>query len=248
MSSAQPIPLPNDADLARERGDLVAQAEALAITSQPEYERAATVLGSIKAYLAQVGETFDPICQATDRSHKLAVAKRREHLEPGLRAEKIVKDRMGIYVVTEERRAREEAARLEREAREEETRRRAEERQAEETARLAEAEALEAAGMGHEALAVLSAPMPEPDPIPPPPPPTTIARPTASGISTPRTWKAKVVNFKALVSAIAAGNAPLTLVEVADSELRLYARSTKGTVSVPGVEFYEELGISSRAS
>ena len=246
--SAQPIPLPNDADLARERGDLVAQAEALAITSQLEYELAALFLGDVKALQRRVGETFNPICAATDRAHKLATAKRKEHAEPLERAELRIKATMRHYVQSEERRIREEATRLEREARELEAKCRAEERKAEETARLAEAEALEAAGMGHEALALLSAPMPEPDPIPPPPPHTTIARPTASGISTPVTWHAEVTNLRELVLAIAAGKAPLTLVEASITELRHYARATKGSVAVPGVRFVDKLGISSRAS
>lgn len=243
-----PIQLPNDAELARERGDLVAQVEALAITCQPEYELAASFLGWIKALLARVGETFDPICQAADRAHKLAVAKRREHAEPLQRAELRVKAMMSRYVDAENRRIRDEAARLEREAREEEARRRAAEREAEEAARLAEAEALAAAGMHAEADAVLDAPMPEPDPIPPPPPPPTIARPTAAGISVRETWSGEVTDLAALVRAIADGRAPLTLVKADPVALGAWARSTKGTVAIPGVRVASGTGIAARAS
>jgi len=225
------------------------RAHALVVQDQASYEGAAVLLREIKSLRGEIELTFGPITAKARAAWKESLAQRKRHEAPLEIAEGTIKRAMATFIQVEERRVRDEAARLEREAREEDARRRAEERAAEETTRLAEAEALEAAGMGHEALAVLAAPMPEPDPIPPPPPPPpTIARPTASGISTPTTWHAEVTDLRELVLAIAAGKAPLTLVEASATALGQYARATKGSVSVPGVRFFGRVGISSRAS
>lgn len=245
---AHPIPLPNDADLTRERGDLVAQADALTVSSQSEYESAARFLVAIKALLAKVAETFDPVVLAAHRAHKAAVEARRKHADPLEAAEWRVKTTMARYLTEQERLRREEAARLEREAREAEARRIAAERREYEEARLKAAEALEEAGMHEEADAVLSEPMPEPDPIPPPPPSPTIARPTAAGIAVRETWSAEVTDLAALVRAIAAGQAPLTLVRASSAALGQWARATKGSVAIPGVRVVSGTGIAARTS
>ena len=240
--------LPEDAALATARGDLVSQASALVVSSQEQYEGAAAFVLDVKALIARVRATFDPIVAAANQAHKIAVAKRAEHLGPLTTAELTAKGHMGRYEQAEERRIAEERARLEREHREAEALRQADERRIEEETRLREAEALEAAGMGHEALAVLAAPMPEPDPIPPPPPPVPIARPSAAGISSRDLWKAEVTSLAALVRAIAEGKADLALVKEDQAQLNALARMTKGSRQVPGVRFWPENSISGRTT
>lgn len=66
-----------------------------------------------------------------------------------------------------------------------------------------------------------------------------------AGVSTRKVWKGEVTDMMALVKAVAAGNAPVTLLTVDKAELGQMARSLKGAVQYPGVRFYSEDSLSS---
>lgn len=224
------------------------RARALVVEDQDGYERAAVLLREIKGLRSEIADTFGPIVAKALAAHREALAQRKRHEAPLELAERTIKTLMAGYVREEERKAREEAARLEREAREEEARRQAAEREAEEQTRLAEAEELYAAGKNEEAMAVLDAPMPEPDPLPPPPPVVVTPPPRAAGISVRETWSAEVTDLVALVRAVADGKAPAAFLRADLPAINGWARATKGSAQVPGVRVRRETGVAARAS
>ena len=54
-----------------------------------------------------------------------------------------------------------------------------------------------------------------------------------------KTWKGECTDLKALVGAVAAGQAPLALLEVNQSAMDSYAKATAGGVAIPGFRAYE---------
>ena len=72
-----------------------------------------------------------------------------------------------------------------------------------------------------------------------------VAAPVIKGQSIRRTWKARVVNMQAIIDAAATGSKndnrlAKTVLIVNQTALDAFARSTKGAVTIPGVEMYEE--------
>jgi hypothetical protein len=61
--------------------------------------------------------------------------------------------------------------------------------------------------------------------------------PKVEGVSTRKTWKARVID---------AGQVPREFMTVNETALNAYARATKGKMPVAGVEFYEEESLSVR--
>ena len=74
-------------------------------------------------------------------------------------------------------------------------------------------------------------------------PTQAVAKPTASGTSVRKMWKARVVDPK-LVPAYVNG---IEVREIKMSALNNLAKMTNGELQVPGVEFYEESGIVARS-
>jgi hypothetical protein len=105
--------------------------------------------------------------------------------------------------------------------------------------RLQEAAQLEAAGdrAGAERLiaAPVAAPLVSPAPVFAPRPPVA-APPKVEGVSFRDAYHAEVVDLMALVKAVAAGQAPLTLLQVNTTALNGLARSLKGALVIPGVK------------
>ena len=60
------------------------------------------------------------------------------------------------------------------------------------------------------------------------------------GISYRDNWKGKVVDLSKLIMAIATGHAPLSIIKIDESALNQLAKSTKGTMSYPGIVFYND--------
>ncbi len=221
--------IPEAESLEQETSALAVQAEALKITDAASFERAGLFLRGVKAMRERVANTFDPIQTKAHAAWKEVLRQRKTIEEPMERAERIVKGSISTYTLEQERRARVEAARAAAAA-----------KKADEERRLAEAASLEAAGEPEAAAAVLDEPAP-----PPPPPPAPVAR--VSGITTRTVWKARVTDKAALIRAVADGKAPSSLLEVDEASLGALARASKGELRIPGVEAFEERGVSARA-
>ena len=61
-----------------------------------------------------------------------------------------------------------------------------------------------------------------------------------SDASVRKTWKGKVVDMNALINAAKPGSPAASFLTVNQKKIDKFARMTKGNVSIPGVEFFEE--------
>jgi hypothetical protein len=223
------------------------RALALRVVDQASYDQAGALLREIKGLRAEIEQTFSPIVSKALAAHREALAQRKRHEAPLVAAELEIKMACARYVTEQE-----QLARLERERQEADARRAAAEqaaaaRAAEEEARLAHAVELEAAGLDADAAAVLEEPMPVPVVLPPPslpkaPPPRT------AGVTVRERWTWELLDLQALVAAVAAGRAPVSLLQPNPSALTSYARSTRGTVTVDGVRIYAVADVAARAA
>lgn len=130
---------------------IVDQAKAVQVTDAESYTAAGSMWKTIGEMIAEVKGTFDPICEAANKAHKAATAKRASFLDPLQAAQKQVKQLMSKYDEEQERIRRAEEARLAEIARQEEEKRRQEELAALEADRKAEEERLLQAALEAEA-------------------------------------------------------------------------------------------------
>lgn len=207
------------------------RARALTVTNQPEYEAAGELLGAIKGLRAKISATFDPIVDAANRTHKEALARKKEHETPLVEAEGIIKRMAGDYVARVQAERAAEQRRLEAQARE-----RAEE------LRLQRALELEAAGDKEEASAIIEEPIAVVRVQPSAP------APKAAGLSAVERWSAIVKDKRALIAHVAAHPELGAFLDVNMPALNALARTQKEALSIPGVQAVKETGISARAS
>ncbi len=200
---------------------LIAKAEAVASRldekgwSPEDYLVAMTILGLSKDGIKQAEELFKPIKRKYDEAKKVVLDQERSLIAKFEPAKRLIEAKIFEYRREQEKRQREEQARLAELARKE----------AEEAALQ---EALMAESMGYDDAVdqILEAPV-----YVPPPAPRSIA-PKVDGLGFQKNWKARVVNFEAV---------PDMYKEVNQVALNNLARSLKEKAKVPGVEFnFEE--------
>jgi len=204
----------------------VQTAKAFKITSQDDYEQGAKYLTGIKTRMKQITEYWKPAKEAADKAHKQLVAKEKQMLEPLKEAEGIIKRTMLNHQQAVERARREAEAEARR-------------RQEEEAQRLLE-QAVQAEEKGDDQQAAINMAMAEMVSEMPAAP--VIQTPTAQGTSIRKTWKAKVVDEK-LVPAYFNG---MELRTINMAVLNSLAKTTKGTMQIPGIQFYEDSSLSVR--
>jgi colicin import membrane protein len=202
------------------------RARALKVESDEDFHEAGNLLVGIKGLRKEIEDHHRPVIAAAFAAHKAATAAKKKLDDPLDEAERTIKRSMSAYHDAQERRRREEQARLEAEA-----------RRQEEERRLAEAQALEAEGRHGEAKAVIEEPIIAP--VAPAPPPV----PKVAGVSMRETWSAEVTDLAALVRAVADGKAPAGLVQANQSALDQLARALKATMAVPGVTVRRQTGV-----
>ena len=243
--------------------DVVAQATALVVTDQKQYDGCAEFLRSIKAIKHEIDLTFDDPIKKARAAHMAMVASKKKHYEPLDNAEKIVKQKsLGWWQgeqdkLEKERKSREEEARKEEEKKrkikedqEREWRRKEKEKQDEadrlekegkaEEARIAR-EAAEKAGEKAEERAE------EAENVFVPVPDVEETATKAKGQSISVTWKAEVVDLFALCNTIARGDLPETVVQPVMKELNNLARTWKDKKKFDGVKFTAVQNMSVRA-
>jgi hypothetical protein len=204
----------------------IREAQAITISSSAQYVSASQLLIEHKNRIKAVTEYWSKPKIAAKAAHQEICDKEKAMLAPFSNAESIIKAAMVAYQrkVDDERRAAEQEAYNKRQK---------------ETERLmAEALKAEAAGKTKKAEAVLDkATAVEQAPIV-----VEVAGPKASGISTRKEWKARVVDEK-LVPAYAY---QVVIRPINQAALNLIAKTSKGTDVIPGVEFYEDMIINAR--
>lgn len=196
------------------------------VACQADYEQGAKYLTGIKTRMNQITDYWKESKAATNAAHKAVVAQEKQMLKPLQDAEAIIKKTMLDYQRAVEK------ARLQAEAE-------ARKRQEEEARRLLE-QAVQAEEKGDDQQAAINMAMAEMVSEMPAAP--VVAAPTAQGTSIRKTWKAKVVDEK-LVPAYFNG---MELRTINMTALNNLAKTTKGTMQIPGVEFFEDSSLSVR--
>lgn len=234
---------------------IVDQAKAVIVTDSKTYTAAGILWKSIGDMIKEVKETFDPICEAANKAHKAATAKRAQYLDPLTAAQRSVKSLMSAYDAEQERIRKAEEDRLrkieeeriaaERKAEQE---RLEAERKAEEDRLLAEAIAAEERGDKEtaeiltEAAATTSenirqevaALAQEPIYIPPVVVPKAVPK-MQGGPVYRETWFAEVTDIKALCMAVATGKAPAECVMGNMPVLNKMAVALRSSLNIDGV-------------
>lgn len=209
---------------------LVQVAQTYTVKTQEHLDLAGQELVRVKTVRKQVDELFDPVIKQAHAAHKEAVASKKRLTDPLDTAERQIKSAIGQYTLEQERKTREEQARLRAEA---------EERARKERERI-EAQALKAMEKGQEEKAEALIERAECVQVMTPIVAPTYQAPT--GVSTRKTWKARVTD-EAKVPAYFAG---VLIRPVDGAALNRIAVMTKGPSQIPGVEFYEDSIISAR--
>lgn len=207
-----------------------ARADSLAISTAAEYDAAGAFLKDVKAEQQRVEALRDTLLKPLSA----AVAAARAIFAPRLQAiadvESKIKRGLLAYQDEQDRIQREEQRKADERARKEQERLQREAAKAEASGKVEKAELLQ-----HRAEQTVA-------------PLIQRAAPKVAGIATREVWKAEVVELDTLVKAIAAGKAPLALVQPNEKVLGAQARSLKKDFIAPGVRVWSEKSIASGAA
>jgi len=161
----------------------------------------------------RVGELLDPIIKKAHAAHKEAVGQKKNLLMPLQKAVGLIRIAAGAYQKKKEDEARRKQA--------EEAARL---KKIEEDRKLAEAAELEANGQKDEAEQVLSEPVFTP-------PPAMQAPPKVEGVSYRDNWKFRITNESQI---------PREYWVVDAQKIGQVVRATKGSLSIPGIQIYND--------
>ena len=205
--------------------DLSTQAEGIVILTQGHYEKANDFLRAVKGLQKEIHSTFDPIVSAAHKTHQEATSKRKEHLEPAISAERVVKSKMIVYSDEQERLRQIEQRKIDAKARAEEERKRKElEARAEKWAakgKTAKAEELQEQAEEVEVAAPVIA----------------VKIDKIKGVSFKENWSAIVVDETKV---------PREYMQVNTMALNRIAKATRGSIKIAGVEWKMEKILASR--
>lgn len=195
----------------------IQKAEALQIQNEDAYRAASEMLLGIKDLLKEIKGTFEPIKTKAHAAWKEVVAQQQKHEEPLLKAETILKSKMGTYYQEQERLRLEEEARLREIA-----------RKKEEEERLALAIQAEREGCKEEAEAILEEPVFIPPVIAP------SITPKVSGIAPRKSWDFEIVNPKLVPDQY----------KIVDTKVIAgVVRSLGERTQIPGVKVFQTMSI-----
>lgn len=206
--------------------ETVAHAKALTIENDEVYQEAGAYLRVIKTQSKEITEYWSAPKSRAMEAHREIVAKEKAMLQPLTEAETIIKRSMSAYQQAVEAKRRAEEAELRRKQQEERDRLLAEAADAEENGDVLTAET----------TMIIAEMVEDIKPV------VVSSAPKAAGISTRKTWKARIVDENA-VPVVANG---ITIRPIDMSALNKLAVLTKGTGTIPGVEFYEDVTLAVR--
>lgn len=261
------------ADVEKEVPEITQWAKSLVIREPSHFALTASRLQSIKGVAKRIADFFAPIKKSASETHKKICAREKELLAPVEEAERLAKAAMLTYQTEEENKRRAEQARIQAEADEkarkerhridqeaakqraieaearakaETARKQAEEATAAERKRLlAQAEAAErkaAAAQAksetkeQEAVAVVA-------------PVVQVAskQPVVAGLSTRKTWKARIVDLEAFYRYVHEHKRD-DLILPNEKVIEAFAKAMGANAKMPGIEFHEVSVMSTRSS
>jgi hypothetical protein len=220
----------------QESDALAARFQSFAVTTQQEYEQVGLTLTEIAAAIKVREDFMRPIKEDAHRAHRTACEREKTLLAPLQKLMTTLKAAALAWKTAEDRRRREEEARLAEQTR----------RQLEDLA-VAQAAQLEAAGQGQAAALVLEQAVSTPLPVIVLPP----AAPAVDGVATTKRWAWRPIGGETPDARERAVQlVPRQFLELADAKITAYVRAMKGTARIPGIEVYEveDLRVSARVA
>jgi len=118
---------PEDRELVKKTGDVLSEAQGLAIQTDEQFHYAGDVLRTIKGLQKEIDEYFEPMISKAHAAHKAALDAKKVQSEPLLKAERIIKGKVVQYHDEQERIRREEERRRQEELRKQEEEKRLQE-------------------------------------------------------------------------------------------------------------------------
>lgn len=205
----------------------VIEAQSITIIDNIQYGLASQLLVEHKQRIKAVKDYWEKPKTIAKAAHQEICDKEKAMLAPFTQAETIIKAAMVNYQrkVEDERRAAEMEARKRQQ--EEAERLLAEVIKAEKAGNITRANAVMAMATTIDEMPVFS----------------DVAAPKAAGVSTKKTWKARVTD----TSLVPAYHSGIELRIINQSALNTIARLSNGGAAIPGVEFFEDISISARA-
>lgn len=214
---------------ADEATELCELADTFQVTTPLEHAGAGEELINIKTAKRNLENQRKKFTRPLDTAKKAVMDWFREPLRRLDQAERSLKRAMLTYQQEEARKRRHEQEKLEKAAE------RKRHRLAQRAAEAAESgDEHKAAALDTQASTVVA--------------PVVPAQPKVSGVSTRENWKAEVTDLMALVKAVAAGDASLTLIQANTTEINKRARALKSEFSVPGIRVYAEQSLAARSA
>ena len=197
---------------------LRAEVDALDVVDQASYDLANAINKKAKEAKVAFHAWFDPIDESSLRARQAVLAQRKKIDDPLDYAYEKTSIKAGVWIAKEKARVAEEQRKAEEIA-----------RKAAEDAALATAQALQDEGLEAQAEAVLEAPVVVQR--------IEVAAPVMdSGTSLRTYYSAEVKDLLALVKSVAEGKTPLFYLMADQSKLDGWARLSKGTEAISGVE------------
>lgn len=202
-------------------------ASGIEVVDDASYAKAAELLKAVAERRKQVQAYWKTPKEAASKAHKEIVAKEKDMLEPLSVAENHLKKAIGNYTLQVEARRRAEQAEQERL------------RAAERERLLAEAVKAEQSGdvVAMETNLIMAEVVEDIKSAAP-----ATATPKTEGISVRKTWKARVVDDSKVP--VVVGGVVVRPIDM--GALNNFARMTKGSMDIPGVEFYEDATLAVR--
>jgi hypothetical protein len=214
-------------EVEKKSAELATQVAEIAITNQIEYETAAEFLKRIKGQQTEISETFDPIIKKAHETHQESLAQKNKYFVPLKNAEGKIKKLMVDYTTAQELKAKLEQKKLQDIADAE-----AKKQQKILDEKIARAQASGKTEKVEELIEKKENVVPITVPV------------IASQIETPKGISFKD-NWKAII--IDANLIPREWCMPDEKALNIFAKSTKGTKQIPGVEFKCEKILNSRS-
>lgn len=203
----------------KEIQSVVQQSQGIIIVSNETYIQAGEQRQVIKGLLKRIDDLMDPVVKAAHEAHKVAVNQKKSVAQPLMDADLLLmRSRLKWEGEVERKRIAEEN-RLRQEAEERER-----DRQLAEAARLAESGDVAAASE------LLDEPLEIKEVVK-----VESSLPSMAGFSGRTTWRAEVVDLKALVKAVAEGRAPIECLEANQVFLNRQATAFRGALQIDGV-------------
>jgi len=208
----------------QEAGKVMSWANGLVVSNDEQYKIAYDGVKQIKELRKRWTAFWAPLKKKAHETWKDVVAKEKEGTDMLDNADRTARQKAEGWRQEEERKAQAEQRRLQAIA--DEKARRERERLEKEAAKLKTPE-LKQERM--EQAATVEAPV------------VTIERPVeAEGVSVRKVWKAQLVDMDKLIASAKPGSIAASFLEFNEKAANRIASSTKGSISVPGVEFYTE--------